>query len=232
MYLARAFLNPVSRAVRADIADPVSLHRTVMRAFPDDSGPRAREAHAVLHRVDEDARRGRFVLLVQSATRPDFAPFPGGYFLDLGGDLDLDSAASGAPENPAIREVDEERGRIAAGDRFVFRLRANTTRKIPKLDKDTGARTKNGTRVPVRGDEQRLEWLTRHAAKAGFTVGDVQVTEVPAVPGRKGGPTFAGACFDGHLVVVDAEAFRAALAAGIGPAKAFGFGLLSLQRPR
>jgi CRISPR system Cascade subunit CasE len=230
-YLARAFLNPVSRAVRADLGDPAGLHRTVMRAFPDDAGPEARKKHGVLHRVDEDARRGRFVLFVQSVTRPDFARLPAAYFLDLADDFDV--AASGPSENPAVREVDQERGRIAVGDSFVFRLRANTTKKIPKAGPEAGTRTKNGMRVPVRGDEERLRWLGRHATSAGFQVSGVQVTEVPARSGR--GPrelTFAGAVYEGRLQVTDADAFRAVLTSGIGPGKAFGFGLLSIQRPR
>ncbi|RMF67773.1 MAG: type I-E CRISPR-associated protein Cas6/Cse3/CasE [Calditrichaeota bacterium] len=35
--------------------------------------------------------------------------------------------------------------------------------------------------------------------------------------------------FRGHLRVTDREAFRNAFTKGIGPAKAFGFGLLMLQ---
>ena len=229
MYLTRVFLNPVSRAVRVDLADAAGLHRTLMRTFPDDSGPTARKEHRVLHRVDEDSRRGRLVLLVQSATRPDFTRLPDGYSLDLRDDFDL--AASGASENPAVREVGEERERIAAGQRFAFRLRANTTKKIPKIDETTGARTKNGTRVPVRGDEERLRWLHRHAEKGGFGVEEVRVLEIPARSHRAHrGLTFAGAMFEGILAVTNPGAFREALAEGIGPGKAFGFGLLSIAR--
>src|SRR4051812_3534674 len=101
MYLARAFLNPVSPAVRSDLADVMSLHRTCMRAFPDNSGPSARKQHGVLYRIDEDARRGRVVLLMQSATRPDFSQLPAGYFLDLGDDFDV----AGLADNPAIRAI-------------------------------------------------------------------------------------------------------------------------------
>jgi CRISPR system Cascade subunit CasE len=38
--------------------------------------------------------------------------------------------------------------------------------------------------------------------------------------------------FEGDLEVTDAAAFRAALAQGIGSGKAYGFGLLSIARPR
>ena len=41
MFLTRAFLDPTSRAVRADAKNPEGLHKTVMRAFPDDVGPSA-----------------------------------------------------------------------------------------------------------------------------------------------------------------------------------------------
>jgi CRISPR system Cascade subunit CasE len=230
MYLARAFLNPISRAVRADLADAVSLHRTVMHAFPDDTGPAARKQHDVLHRVDEDAQRGRCVLLVQSATCPDFTRVPPDYFLDLREDFDLSPSATS--DNPAVREIAAERARIAAGDRFAFRLRANTTKKILTKTGPDGKR-RNGKRVPVRSDDERLAWLARRAEKDGFGLEAVRVTEVPA---RSGGVhrnlTLAGAIFEGHLQVTDPDAFRAALAAGIGPGKAFGFGLLSIQRAR
>jgi CRISPR system Cascade subunit CasE len=229
MYLARGFLNPVSRAVRADLAQVAGLHRTVMRAFPDDAGPRAREAHGVLFRVDEDPRRGRFVLLVQSETEPAFGRLPAGYFLPP--DEDLDLAAADVLGNPAVRRVDEERAAIRAGDRFVFRLRANATRKVDTKSGPDGTK-RNGRRVPVRGDEARMAWLARHAAHSGFRVADARVTEPPLRHGRNcdGRLTFAGASFEGVLVVTDPDAFRQTLARGIGPGKAYGFGLLSILR--
>jgi CRISPR system Cascade subunit CasE len=170
------------------------------------------------------------VLNVQSAIRPDFARLPAGYFLDLRDDGDL--AAPSAAENPAVRDVDQERAGIRPGNHFAFRLRANTTRKITKLDDATGLPTKNGRRVPVRGDDGRLAWLTRHAATAGFEVGDVRVIELPVRSSHDRKLTLAGASFEGKLRVSDADAFRKALAAGIGPGKAFGVGLLSIQRAR
>lgn len=145
MYLSRAFLNPVSRAVRTDLADVASLHRTVMSMFPDGASKSARKEHGVLHRLDDDARNGRLVLLVQSVAQPDFTPLAAGYLLDLGSDLDLGGA--GAFENPAVRAVGEERERIRVGDRFGFRLLANTTRKIlTKTGDDGKRRTASGSR--------------------------------------------------------------------------------------
>jgi CRISPR system Cascade subunit CasE len=44
--------------------------------------------------------------------------------------------------------------------------------------------------------------------------------------------TFAAVTFDGLLRIVDADRFRAALVQGIGSAKAYGFGLLSIGPAR
>jgi len=226
MYLSRGFLNPISRAVRADLADVASMHRTILRAFPDDSGVSPRKANGVLHRIDEDPQRGRFVLLVSSGTRPDFTRLPEGYFLDLSDEFTL---ATG--ENPAVREVSEERGRIRRDDCFVFRLLANVTRRVETKSAPDGTRS-NGRRVPVRGDGARLAWLSRRATSAGFGVEDVRMLEVQSRSGRDsdGLLTFSGVQFDGRLKVADVDAFRTILAGGIGPAKAYGFGLLSVAR--
>ena len=35
MYLSRLILNPRSRQVRNELADPYEMHRTVCKAFPD-----------------------------------------------------------------------------------------------------------------------------------------------------------------------------------------------------
>ncbi|CAN90717.1 MULTISPECIES: type I-E CRISPR-associated protein Cas6/Cse3/CasE [Sorangium] len=241
MYLSRALLNPISRAVRADIADIEGLHRTIMRAFPDGAGPHPRRAHGVLFRVDEAVLRGRFVLLVQSATRPDFTRLPEDYFLDIQEDLGLTEPSP--IENPAIREVGSERARIRAGDFFRFSLRASPTRRIDTKSGDDGKR-RNGRRVELRDDASRLDWLRRKAMAGGFElcgaedgagVGGVSAVEEPKLTGRGSGAseqrqqlTLAPVLFEGRLRVTDADRFREALAAGVGPAKAYGFGLLSI----
>jgi CRISPR system Cascade subunit CasE len=231
MYLTRAFLDPASRTVRADLRNPESLHKTVMRAFPDDAGASPRRDHAVLHRLDEE-RGERLVLLIQSRTKPVPARWPSGYVLDVGSDLDL--AFSSVGDNPAIRSIDAERASFCAGRRFSFRLRANTTRKIDTKSRPDGVR-RHGRRVPVRGDEERMRWFARRAEAAGFTfdAGEVRVLEVAARGGAGAKKvTLAGALFEGVLVVRDVDLFLDALENGIGPAKAYGFGLLSIATVR
>lgn len=232
MYLARGVLNPASRDVQRDLSDAMGLHRTVMKAFPDALGANPRKTLGVLHRVDEDRRRGELVLFLQSAARPDFTRWPEGYFVST--DQDLDLALAGDEGNPRVRAVDAERERITGGDRFAFRLRANTTKKILTKSLPDGTK-QNGKRVPVRGDEERLRWLERRGSQFGFRAEGVRITELPTTLGGRSKDhtlTFAGCVFEGTLEVTDASAFRLGLAEGVGPAKAFGFGLLSVQRLR
>jgi len=225
MYLTRVFLDPSSGKVRYDATNPDGLHKTVMRLFPDDLGPEPRRACAILHRLDESGP-GRLMLLIQSLLPPNAGALPEGYVLDLARSPDL--VFSGISDNPSIRDVTDERRSISARDQFHFRLKANTTRKIGTKT-DPEGKASNGRRVPLRGDEARLVWLKRHADAAGFTIRDVRIIEV-APRGRQ--VRMAGALFDGVLEVCDPEVFRRSVQAGVGPGKAFGFGLLSLSRVR
>jgi CRISPR system Cascade subunit CasE len=225
MQLCRLFLNPTNRAVRFDIANPDGLHKSVMRLFPDGAGPAPRKTFSVLHRLDETST-GRLMLLVQSQSRPETRRLSPGYLLDLRDEPDL--VAAGVTTNPSFRDVTEERKLIVAGQRFHFRLKANTTRKIASKSRQDGTRV-NGKRVPLLEDGARLAWLRRKAAAAGFSIAATEVLEVRA-QGRE--VRLAGVVFDGVLEVTDSTAFRVALEEGVGPAKAFGFGLLSIRRFR
>ncbi len=229
MYLARGVLNLSSREVQRDLADTAHLHRTIMRVFPDHLGADPRKRVGVLHRVDEDRRRGEVVLFLQSAEKPDFSHLPLGYFASIANDLDR--ALAGQSDNPQVRSVAREREGIVVNDRFVFRLQANTTRKILTKSLPDGTK-QNGKRVPLRGDQERLKWLSRRAAQGGFRVETVRTSEVHLVGERTKSArrSFDGVVFDGVLSVTDTVIFRHTLETGIGPAKAFGFGLLSLSR--
>lgn len=243
MYLSRLILNPRSRAVWRDLADCQELHRTVMSAFPDSvDGPSGRVRFSVLHRVDADPRTGRPVLYVQSRIEPDWSRLPIGYLADPGP----------AEENPACKSIDRALETLAAGMVLRFRLRANPTRKIDTKSGPDGER-RHGRRVELRSEVDQIGWLERKGRDAGFTVESVRrVPDVPdvivtarskigftggyrrrPVPGAGDGRdrlTFASVVMEGHLRVTDADKFRQAVINGIGPAKAYGFGLLSIAR--
>lgn len=231
MFLSRLILNPQSREVRRDLADCQELHRTVLTAFPAverGAGARGR----VLHRLDVQPRTGATMLLVQSQVRPDWSRLPPGYLLTT-------------PDTP--KDLAAAYSTITPGIRLRFRLRANATEKVGTAMKAErlGGVTRNGRRRPL-PEHRIVDWLDRKASAAGFHVLDVygrtdeRVPDVRVVRGasltgwRRSADgvrrrlSFAPVTFDGLLEVTDADAFRRALAEGIGPAKAYGFGLLSV----
>lgn len=217
MYLSRLILNPRSRAVQRDIAQPHSLHQTVMRAFPDHLST---AEERILYRLDQN-RRGELYLLVQSQHAPDWAHLHDNGYL-LPSDV----------ENPAVKAVDLQ---VQPGQQLAFRLRANPTRRLGK-----SATYDKGKRVGLYKLEEQLNWLQRKASDHGFRIHSVMPTQQQRVEGRiprqemqpatkpNHDAKFFSVQFDGILQVTDPDRFLAAVQAGIGSGKAFGFGLLSV----
>ena len=82
-------------------------------------------------------------------------------------------------------------------------------------------------------EEAQLEWLKRQGVRHGFAVkaGVVSASDLLESKRKPGGNiTVQQVCFDGVLEVQEPPSVRNALLDGIGPAKAFGCGLLSLAR--
>lgn len=182
----------------------------------------------------------RAVILVQSAIRPSWS-----YAFQNAPHLIL-----------AAPQVHEWNPTFAVGQTMRFRLLANATRKISREDRPEGKNNRS-RRVPVLR-ENLPEWLKRQADKYGFAFDDhllqlrtsyvycglptdhsgpmpedTDDAEAPPV-GKHGGRKKGGrvrlfaAHFDGILHVTDPDLFRTAIVEGIGPAKGFGFGLLSV----
>ncbi|WP_448576220.1 type I-E CRISPR-associated protein Cas6/Cse3/CasE [Thermomicrobium sp.] len=235
MFLTRFLLNPRHPDVQRDLADCYRLHRRVLSLFPDlPTDESARRALGVLYRPEG------YVLLVQSRIPPQSEQLPSGYLLETAGD----------PLNPSTKDVSGHYDRVVAGMQLTFRLRANPTRKIDSWREQPGYRP-NGRRVDLRRVEDQLTWLVRKGEQHGFRVLSVRVRDDtvtlgpqplqadarpagkvvgwrPASNGAGQKLTFAAVVYDGVLRVTDPIRFREALESGIGPAKAFGFGLLSI----
>ncbi len=211
-----------SLAAKAD--DPAFLKPYSPGSFTHVHGPRS-ELQAFLFRVDPQPGN-RALILVQSATRPDweYAFQNAGYLL-------------AAP--PQVQPYDPL---FEAGQAWRFRLLANPTKRLreaslgpdgklinPELWKNLKGK---GKRVPVpRGMLQ--DWLMRRAGDAGFRV--VRLYNVQpgylyvAKNGEGTGTRLRSAQYDGILEVTDPQSFRHAFIHGIGPGKAFGFGLVSVR---
>ncbi len=221
MYLSFMRLNPLSAAVQRDLRDVAGMHRTIMKAYPEIVDPEvsARAFFGVLYRLEFERVTGRILLYAQSRIRPDWSQLPDGYLYP----------EDGMP-NPAIKAVDRVYADLKTGRVLRFRLRANPTRKVDTRSSSNGVK-RNGRRVPVRGLEEQIGWLTRKSVECGFVLLQVAVSASGAAELVKSygtGRTFQGVLFNGRLAVQDAKLFQDALAMGIGPGKAFGFGMLSI----
>ncbi len=207
LHLSSAMLAPSHPSVRRDLADRQELHRTVMSLFPD-LGGHARQACHVLYAARADARLP--LLAVQSSALPAWSSLPPGYLLAA----------------PVVRVLDALLASLAPGQDYAFTLSANVTRKVGTRDGS------NGRRVPLAGPA-RLGWLDRQASRRGFEVLAAEVARTDRVIGRRQGRrvTFEETVFHGLLRVTQPDLFRLAVVGGIGPGKAYGFGLLDLAVP-
>jgi len=169
-------------------------------------------AEAFLFRIDP-LPGGRAMVLVQSAVQPDWGyAFSNAVFL-------LAGPPSGKHFEVSLRE----------GDSYRFRLQANPTRKIETKTGDDGKKS-HGKRVPV--PNERLEdWLLLRAQRCGFRIREMAV-QAGYLNFSKGpdkqGSRLRTARYDGVLEVTDPSCLGESVISGIGPAKAFGCGLLSL----
>lgn len=229
IHLSRLTLNPGVPKVRRNLASPYELHRTLARAFPDPDSKEHRARHGVLFRIEEAGAHG-VPVLVQSATEPDWSRLQPGYALRIDGPK---------PFAPVLAE----------GQRLRFRLVANPVRRTRILRDGKPDRVRRLPLVHSRPTDNvpdgYLDWLLRQAYDHGFALSTTETSTGPEplvehVPFRtarrrlngepipKSEVAHFGVRFDGMLTVTDAEALRRAVRDGIGAAKAFGFGLLSL----
>ncbi|MEU1880160.1 type I-E CRISPR-associated protein Cas6/Cse3/CasE [Streptosporangium sp. NPDC020072] len=214
MFLTKLTINPQSSAFRRDTSDVHDMHRTVMSAYPELPPTTVyRSTHGVLWRVDE-LPGGRIVQYVQSQTAPDWSHLSEGVLL---------RPAEVRPLQPLLES-------IRPGRKLTFRLMANPTRCVQRR------------RIPLRQPAEQVEWLVGKGERHGFVVPvnrqgtpDVVPTPAPRLVGKKRKAQriiIDPVRYDGHLVVTDLDAFTAALVNGVGRAKAYGCGLLSLAPAR
>jgi CRISPR system Cascade subunit CasE len=232
MFLSKLVLNTRNRQARSDLARPYEMHRTLWRAFPDDDPGR------ILFRVDSDRAGAPPAVLVQSDLRPRWERL-----------AERDANYLLAP--PDLKEF---RPSFAPGQRLRFRLRANPTKKVgslSKTDRLAGERerednSKNGRRIALLREEDQIAWLLRKSQAGGFRIPGQWVESenhspmpnfrVDVIPegwvrcGKQGcsDGRFYAVRFEGLLEVTDPALFLQTITDGVGAAKGFGFGLLSV----
>lgn len=219
MYLTRFRLNPARRGARKLLASPHAMHAAVRAAFadPDDH---QRSDTRTLWRVDPTSV-GSVQLLLVSPGRPDLTHM-------------VEQAGWPTTDTCTVREYDGLLDSLRAGQQWIFRLTANPTRSGRKTPD-----AKETQRFGCAREQEQLRWLLNRTSQHGFVI-VAQQDGIPKLAIRhrqtitfRRGPgtvTLTTATYNGALEISDAEAFRHALTGGIGPAKAYGCGLLTLAR--
>lgn len=212
MYLTQFELNPARRGSKKLLGSPQAMHAAVLAGFPS---ARNDSAGRVLWRVD---RAGPHCwLYIVSGDEPDLA-----HLVEQAGWPSFDTART----RPYGRLLDS----LEPGMRWGFRLTANPTRSTRI---GTATRSQRVGHVTV---EQQLNWFLERAPSWGITLPKTDTGPAVVVRDRqtrvfsKAGQrvTLAMATFDGELVVEEPRRLREVLTTGIGPAKAYGCGLMTL----
>ncbi|WP_027150488.1 type I-E CRISPR-associated protein Cas6/Cse3/CasE [Methylobacter tundripaludum] len=190
--------------------NPYQLHQALWRLFPgfEDAD------REFLFRVEQLQKGIGAQVLMQSAMQPQ-----------------------SGEQSPALLAQREYVLNVQNGQRLRFRLRANPIKTIKDSSKGTvekkGKTFSKTVRVPLLHEEQQQAWLERKL-QAFAQLETLIMQPEPVLYFRKAKEGRSGkiqtVMFDGVLTVTDAEAFNNQITKGIGPAKAFGCGLLSLAR--
>ena len=234
-YLSRIWLNPLRTGAQRMLRNPHVLHAAVLGGLS-----RQPVGERVLWRLEPDTRhRASLLVLTQSAPSWEHLVEQAGW--------------PGADEPQAlVKPYEPLLTCVVRGREFVFRLRANPVAATRAPDQPSASQRRRldeadrprGVRVPHRTVAHQLDWFGKRAAKWGFGIPDAadglpdvrltgrdrMVFTKPYqgnVRGRQ--VVIQTATFEGRLRVEDPGAARASLLDGVGPARAYGCGLLTLS---
>lgn len=203
MYLSQCVLN-TARPV-----NPYLLHKKIWRLFPDQED----EQRSFLFRVENLGQAGAQKILLQSRYKPQAAP----------GDLLL------------LQSKEINLAGINMHSRLKFILRANPTKKI----KDQHAKLTNQgkVRVPLIGEQEIMTWFKRQLQEcADISDTELSMLRQDLLSFRKSNDKqqhfgkIQTVTYTGIITVSDHKLLIEKIYSGIGPAKAFGCGLLSIAR--
>lgn len=227
MFLTHMPLNPQRRSTREMVGSPQRLHAAVLSGFL----PGTSDQERILWRLDRNDQHHLDLYLV-SKSRPS---------------LDALAEQAGWSANPVWRTTNYDGflSRLSEGQRWIFRLTANPIRNVRAESdaSDNGSRAR-GKRVPLVTVEDQTDWLVSRAPRLGFDIAEgsagtpnLALSQRRQLRFKKTGKqrqhvTLETVRFDGVLEVTDAETLRSALVSGVGSAKGYGCGLLTLAAER
>lgn len=212
MILTRTYLNARRRGAQKLLASPQAMHAALLSGFPPEH-----EAGRLLWRLDADDPL-RPTLYVVSRERPDLT------HLEEQAGWPTHASTVSASYAPLLDS-------LAQGQTWAFRLTANPTHRATVRE-----RKRILAHVTV---ARQQEWLMQRGCGMGIDLGSAEeptfrVTDRRSWDFRRddGRVTLGVATYEGLLTVTDPDALRGVLTSGIGRAKAYGCGLMTLATPR
>ncbi|MER5466458.1 type I-E CRISPR-associated protein Cas6/Cse3/CasE [Streptomyces sp. NPDC002668] len=250
MFLTRFRVNTARPGARRLLSSPQVLHAAVMSSFPELLPTDSSTPHTprVLWRLDHNAG-AEVMLYVVSPARPDLT-----HLVEQAGW----PAAAADPDTPGWQSKPYEAflDRVAAGDTWAFRLTANPVHHIRRKDDEPRKRTAHltpvhqmawlldrqercGFRILEKPDSKRLlpggtthSKHQHHGDRYELNVRDRRDLAFDKSrdqnASRRRPVSLVTVTFDGRLEVIDPEALRRTLTQGLGKAKAYGCGLMTL----
>jgi len=228
LYLSRILFDSRERRIWKVMQSPYRIHAAIMKAYP---GHKPHSA-GVLFRIEKAQKDIMIPILVQSHVRPEW-------------DYLIEQYESAVQLHP-VKDISDLR--FTQGQKLRFCLRANpiVTKKDNKGRLNTEGKAKT-CRLPILIESHQLEWIRKKglcvrrdkqdgtSVDGGFHVLQCLSINEPAwvhnKQGQKEPIKIQTVIFQGILQVTDPDAFlQNSVIRGIGPAKAFGCGLLSLAK--
>lgn len=204
MYLSQLKFQVFHAQARRTLQTPYNLHAAVMGGFPEHKN--TPDSRVLFRQEIAKAYSPWAEVLVQSQIPADW-----NY-------LEENLGPAFSQQQKAVIIA------ISKGQFLRFRLRAN-----PVV-------TKGGKRLPVFGENHQRAWLAQRGPKHGFELRDFSLIDegqwqaTKEEGENKHTIAICTVLYEGLLLVSDPGEFSRALAGGIGPAKGFGCGLLSVAR--
>jgi CRISPR system Cascade subunit CasE len=217
MFLTRFQINPARRGARKLLSSPQAMHAAVRAGFSDPADYE-RSGSRTLWRLDAPATTTVYLYLI-SPGRPDLTHL-------------VEQAGWPTTATWDTREYDPLLSSLRAGQRWAFRLTANPVhsgRKTPD--------SKETQRFGHLREAEQEQWLLSRAGRCGFAVAtqedgrpNLRLHQRQKQSFKRGAHavTLTTVTYDGLLEITDGDNFRAVLISGIGHAKAYGCGLLTL----
>lgn len=183
--------------------NPYEQHRALWHLFPS----RTTENRSFLYRVEHQPKGLPADLIMQSLQQPEL---------------------SEAVELLATKPMNVG---FHSGQQLRFRLRANPIKTIKDGSINDNTPNIRSVRVPLLGEEQQHTWLNRKLSEAALIEALTIQQELP-LNFRKAREKRSGkiqpVLFEGIMSVQNPTTLLQLIQAGIGPAKSFGCGMLSV----